>query len=56
MMDYYNTLGVPRDADQDTIKKAYRKLAMQHHPDRISNSNDDDKTKQVNKIKYEKFR
>ena len=33
MMDYYNTLGVPRDADQDTIKKAYRKLAMQHHPD-----------------------
>ena len=34
MMDYYNTLGVPRDADQDTIKKAYRKLAMQHHPDK----------------------
>jgi len=33
MMDYYNTLGVPRDADQDTIKKAYRKLAMKHHPD-----------------------
>lgn len=34
MMDYYNILGVPRDADQDTIKKAYRKLAMQHHPDK----------------------
>jgi len=34
MMDYYNTLGVPRDADQDTIKRAYRKLAMQHHPDK----------------------
>lgn len=33
-MDYYNTLGVPRDADQDTIKKAFRKLAMQHHPDK----------------------
>jgi DnaJ-class molecular chaperone len=33
-MDHYNTLGVPRDADQDTIKKAYRKLAMQHHPDK----------------------
>ena len=32
-MDHYNTLGVPRDADQDTIKKAYRKLAMTHHPD-----------------------
>jgi len=33
-MDHYNTLGVPRDADHDTIKKAYRKLAMEHHPDR----------------------
>jgi DnaJ-class molecular chaperone len=33
-MDHYNTLGVPRDADQDTIKKAYRKLAMTHHPDK----------------------
>ena len=33
-MDHYNTLGVPRDADHDTIKKAYRKLAMQHHPDK----------------------
>jgi DnaJ-class molecular chaperone len=33
-MDHYNTLGVPRNADHDTIKKAYRKLAMQHHPDK----------------------
>ncbi len=33
-MDHYNTLGVPRDADHDTIKKAFRKLAMQHHPDK----------------------
>ena len=31
--DYYETLGVPRDADLDQIKKAYRKLARTHHPD-----------------------
>ena len=39
-MDHYNTLGVPRDADHDTIKKAYRKLAMQHHPDRGGDPNE----------------
>jgi DnaJ-class molecular chaperone len=32
--DYYNTLGVPRTATDDDIKKAYRKLAMQYHPDK----------------------
>ncbi|MBP0496213.1 molecular chaperone DnaJ [Pararoseomonas indoligenes] len=32
--DYYEVLGVARDANEDTLKKAFRKLAMQHHPDR----------------------
>lgn len=32
--DYYETLNIARDADADTIKKAYRKLAIQFHPDK----------------------
>src|ERR1700741_771719 len=34
MRDYYEILGVERGADGETIKKAYRKLALQYHPDR----------------------
>mgnify|MGYP003654933351 CR=1 FL=1 len=44
MTDPYEILGVPQDADQQAIKKAYRKLAAQHHPDR---GGDAEKFKQV---------
>ncbi len=44
--DYYQTLGVARTASADEIKKAYRKLAHQHHPDK--NQGDEGKFKEIN--------
>lgn len=44
MKDHHDTLGVPKDASQDDIKKAYRKLALKHHPDK---GGDEEKFKEI---------
>ncbi len=47
--DYYDVLGINRDAGEQDIKKAYRKLAMKYHPDRNPDNKDaEEKFKEVN--------
>jgi molecular chaperone DnaJ len=56
MRDYYEILGIERSADAEVIKKAYRKLALQFHPDRNAGSKDsEDKFKECTEA-YEVLR
>ncbi len=47
MSDYYELLGVSRDASAEQIKKAYRRMAMKYHPDVATEAGADEKFKQI---------
>lgn len=47
--DFYETLGVAKTATEDEIKRAYRKLALQYHPDRNKGKESEEKFKEVTK-------
>lgn len=46
--DYYETLGVPRNADQQQIKSAFRRLAREYHPDVNKNHDAEERFKEIN--------
>jgi hypothetical protein len=46
--DYHKVLGVAKDADEDTIRRAYRRLALLFHPDRNKNAGAEARFKEIN--------
>ena len=46
--DYYDILGVKRNASDEEIKRSFRKLALQYHPDRNQESDATEKFKEIN--------
>ncbi|MDP6833554.1 MAG: molecular chaperone DnaJ, partial [Prochlorococcaceae cyanobacterium ETNP1_MAG_9] len=66
MADYYDLLGVSRDADSDTLKRAYRRMARQYHPDINKDPGAEDRFKEIgrayevlgdpqNRARYDQF-
>ena len=49
--DYYSALGVARDASDEDIRKAYRKLARKYHPDVSKEANADAKMREINEAR-----
>ena len=46
--DYYEVLGVPRNASEEVVRKSFRKLAMEYHPDRNKDDGASQKFQEIN--------